>query len=95
MSELDFSNLFALVIGIDQYEQIDQLLGCVSDAMSVAEYFLDTLNVPEDNMKWLIDSQATREGIIDTFRSHLTLNDKIQHSDPIVIYFSGRYASCF
>ncbi|QRV85031.1 ICE-like protease (caspase) p20 domain protein [Ceratobasidium sp. AG-Ba] len=92
MSELNFSNIFALVIGIDQYEhmnQDEQLGGAVSDAATVAEYLLDTLHVPEDNVKCLFNNQATREGIIDTFRNHLTLNRDIQHSDPIIVYFSG------
>ncbi|KAG8715601.1 hypothetical protein FRC11_002488 [Ceratobasidium sp. 423] len=89
-NESRFSRLYGLIIGINRYESEGRqdLRGCVSDAESMFEYFMD-LGVPEDHLLCLFDEQATRKGILAAFESHLIKNPKIQPHDPIVIFFAG------
>ncbi|KAG8738220.1 hypothetical protein FRC10_007124, partial [Ceratobasidium sp. 414] len=92
MSGPDLSDLHGLIIGIDNYKdpQHQCLKGCVNDATSVFNYFTGPdLNVPEDQFVCLFDHEATRDGIFKAFQDHLINNEKINRSDPIVIYFSG------
>ncbi|KAF8596659.1 hypothetical protein BDV93DRAFT_500245, partial [Ceratobasidium sp. AG-I] len=83
--------LHALVIGINRYEspKRENLHGCVTDAMSVFTYLTHNLCVPRAQLLCLLDEQATRQGIIASFCSHLIDNPNIKHSDPIIIYFAG------
>ncbi|KAF8596663.1 hypothetical protein BDV93DRAFT_480036, partial [Ceratobasidium sp. AG-I] len=56
------------------------------------DYLAQDLRVPQDQIVCLLDEQATRQGILDAFESHLINNANIKHSDPIVIYFAGHGA---
>lgn len=89
----DFSNLYGLVIGINKYKSPTHhnLEGCVGDAQEIAKYLTDELGVPSDNLVCLFDEEATRENILDKFRTHLIVNAKINTHDPIIIYYAGGY----
>ncbi|KAG8767163.1 hypothetical protein FRC12_006421 [Ceratobasidium sp. 428] len=91
MSEHGWSNLYGLIIGINKYaaEQHQDLDGCVADATSMFNYFVEDLRVPQGQLLRLFDEQATRDGIINAFWTHLINNKNIKPSDPIVIYFAG------
>ncbi|QRV99098.1 ICE-like protease (caspase) p20 domain protein [Ceratobasidium sp. AG-Ba] len=91
MSEPNYSNLHGLVIGINKYKSPIRadLDGCVSDATSVLNYLVQDLGVPRGQILTLFDEQATREGIITAFWTHLIHNGSIKPSDPIVIYYAG------
>ncbi|QRW13587.1 ICE-like protease (caspase) p20 domain protein [Ceratobasidium sp. AG-Ba] len=91
MSESDYSNLHGLVIGINKYKSPVRadLDGCVSDATSVLNYLVQDLGVPRGQILTLFDEEATREGIITAFWTHLIQNGNIKPSDPIVIYYAG------
>ena len=91
MSGLIFPNAYALLIAVNEYKSDahHNLGGCIFDAESIADYLTGTLHVPEHNLFRLFNGGATRQGILDAFRDHLILNDNIQRSDPIIVYFSG------
>ena len=93
MFEPNFSRLHGLIIGVNNYASPHRtnLQGCVGDAKSILDYLVEKLHVPNDQLAFLIDHQATRKGIIDTFASHLINNPNIQPSDPILIYFAGTF----
>ncbi|KAG8701678.1 hypothetical protein FRC09_005200 [Ceratobasidium sp. 395] len=87
----NFSNIHALIIGVNKYISSvhHDLGGCVSDAKAVRALLTDRFGVPEENIECLFDEQATRKGILGAFRKHLIQNEKIQPGDPILVYFSG------
>ncbi|KAH7337409.1 caspase domain-containing protein [Rhizoctonia solani] len=87
---LCFSRLHGLIIGINEYkaEHRQDLQGCVGDARVMCKYFTDH-GVLSSNLLCLFDNEATREGILAAFQSHLIDNPDIQPYDPIVIYFAG------
>ena len=82
--------LFALIIGINEYESpnIPKLLGAVPDADAVRDYMEKHLGVPSSQIRVLRDREATRAAIIDGIEA-FSLNDEIDVGDPIVIYFAG------
>ncbi|KAF8596662.1 hypothetical protein BDV93DRAFT_454444, partial [Ceratobasidium sp. AG-I] len=83
--------LHALIIGINEYKSPERknLRGCVADAESIVAYLTHNLCVPHAQILCLLNEQATRQEIIDSFRSHLINNSTIKYSDPIIIYFAG------
>lgn len=85
------TRLFALIIGIDTYQSggIWNLHACVEDATRMKRYLSDGLHVPLDQIRILLDRQATKEAIEDSFMEHLTNNPAIDRGDAIVIYFAG------
>ncbi|KAG9106216.1 hypothetical protein FRC07_008906 [Ceratobasidium sp. 392] len=88
---LDLSNLYGLIIGIDNHkfpECYPPPGGCISDAPSIFNYFSTDLKVPQGQIICLLDAKATRKEIVDAFQQHLIDNNKINCSDPIVIYFA-------
>ena len=82
--------LFALIIGINEYESpaIQNLLGAVPDADAVRDYLQKHLGVPSSQIRNLRDSEATRTAIIDEIKAFLH-NDNIKPGDPILIYYAG------
>ena len=86
-------NIYALLVGIDNYDNVNKLRGCVHDVKQVASYLTQrtTFNVdlpgePAGKIKLLADKEATRQGLIDEFRKHLSQAAK---DDTILFYYSG------
>ncbi|PSR90697.1 hypothetical protein PHLCEN_2v4846 [Hermanssonia centrifuga] len=85
----DFNNLFALLIGINDYTfEGSKLQEAVDDANNVKEYLTGTLDVPLRNIRVLLDQEASRADIIKEIRN-LKVNNDIAKDDPILIYFAG------
>ncbi|KAF8070685.1 caspase domain-containing protein [Lyophyllum atratum] len=85
------ARLFALIIGIDHYQSggIWDLTSCVEDAKRIKRFLIDGINVPKDQICLLLDRQATKRAIEDSFMEHLVNNTAISRGDAIVIYFAG------
>jgi hypothetical protein len=90
-----FTRAFALIIGIDSYKagNIWNLHSCADDARLIRSWLVNDLNVPEDHICMLLDSQATKNNIEERFMSHLTNNRSIENGDAILIYFAGHGSS--
>lgn len=81
-------SLFALVIGINDYQVPSKLKGAVPDADAFAAYLSDDLRVPKDQITNLRNGEATRVEIIKAFKA-LKTNPAINKDDPIVIFYAG------
>ncbi len=82
-------NLYALLVGIDNYPDSNHCLqGCVNDITAIEEYFKERFDQKEYQLylQTLKDNQATREAVIDAFRNHLC---KAQKDDVVLFYYSG------
>lgn len=82
-------NIYALLVGIDAYAPpVPSLQGCVNDIKAVEEYLRG--RVAQDNyqlnLRTLIDSEATRQGIIAGFQQHLCQATK---EDIALFYYAG------
>ena len=83
--------LWALLVSIEGYADPEWpvVKGASQDTARTATYLRDDLHVPDKNIVLLTEKDATREGIISRFQSHLIHNDKIQRGDAILFHYSG------
>ncbi|KAI0316110.1 caspase domain-containing protein [Amylostereum chailletii] len=84
------STIFALVIGIDKYNDkgVGNLHGCVADADGVQTFLIETLCVLPERILNLRNEGATRGEILKHVLNRAT-NTSIQEGDPILIYYAG------
>ncbi|KAF5331748.1 hypothetical protein D9758_017194 [Tetrapyrgos nigripes] len=87
------SSLFALIIGIDEYldRNIKNLSGAVADADSVRDFLLQDVGVPQEQIKNLRNSEATRLAI-ETEIQNLSGSSAIKENTPILIFYAGHGA---
>lgn len=79
-------DVYALLVGIDNYEPpVPKLGGCGNDVEAIHE-LLGVLVGDRLRAMVLRDAEATRDGVIEAFRSHLGLAGP---EDVAVFYFSG------
>ncbi|KAJ7167145.1 hypothetical protein C8R43DRAFT_167453 [Mycena crocata] len=80
--------LFALVIGVNQYQsnEIINPEGCVRDAQAIQDALLE--HSKDAEIISLIDAAATRAEILRAFKEQLINNSNIMRDDPIVVYFA-------
>jgi uncharacterized caspase-like protein len=82
--------VFAVLIGIDDYKYVrPKLQGCKNDVESIKLFLEDKFTNPRPSIKCLINEQATKQAIRDTFKQHLSNNGDINKGDAMVFYFSG------
>ncbi len=83
------SNIYALLVGIDNYASPVTLLeGCVNDVLAIEEYLQSRVKAEGWNLhlRTLKDEQATRQGVIDGFREHLC---QAGSGDVALFHYSG------
>jgi hypothetical protein len=88
------SNLFALIIGINEYDhpEVKDLKDAISDFKRILE-FLKSLDVPGDNIRTLTNKDATRDRILAEL-SQLANDPRITpEHNTIFIYFAGHGSS--
>ncbi|HEX3552346.1 MAG TPA: caspase family protein [Thermoanaerobaculia bacterium] len=79
--------LYALLVGIDAYQPpLRALTGCLNDVAAMEEFLTKRLKPNQLALKILRDKEATRQGIIDTFRSHL---GQARPGDTALFYYAG------
>lgn len=83
----DYSNSHALIIGINNYQNISPLGYAVSDAEEISNILVSKLNFPKENVTLLINENATKEKILKAY--HCYTSDKINIDDRIIIFFAG------
>jgi hypothetical protein len=83
--------LWALLVGIDQYASptLNDLAGCVNDALALQALLVDQLNVPPERLRLLTNEQATRAGLLAAFREHLIENPALTPGSQILFAYSG------
>jgi len=81
-----YDNSYALIIGIDKYENVKPLNYAVKDAESIQDILVNTFNFPEGNITLLKNEEANKDAILKAF-SDLTI--KAEDNDRVLIYFAG------
>lgn len=77
--------VFALLAGINNYDRIRKLNGCLEDIKRVKEY-LENRTSMDCEVQPLLDENATRNNIISAFDEFL---GKAKKEDTVLFYFSG------
>ncbi|KAF8919914.1 caspase domain-containing protein [Mucidula mucida] len=85
------SQMFALIIGIDNYKSgsIWNLDSCVSDARRMSRWLTNDLGIPKSHTRLLLDETATLQNIEASLLEHLVNNKSIHKGDAILLYFAG------
>ncbi|MDJ0595672.1 MAG: caspase family protein [Pleurocapsa sp. MO_226.B13] len=84
--------IYALLVGINDYPNPNHRLeGCVNDITKIEDYLNERFDKKEYQLQLqtLKDEQATREAVINGFRSHLRQAGK---DDVVLFYYSGHGA---
>ncbi|MEA5574717.1 caspase family protein [Calothrix sp. UHCC 0171] len=78
----------ALLVGINKYENgMNPLNGCVNDVLLQKNLLIHRFGFNPNDIKILIDEQATRQGILTAFEQHLI--NQAKPGDTVVFHFSG------
>ncbi|KAJ7137993.1 peptidase C14, caspase domain-containing protein [Mycena epipterygia] len=83
--------VYAFIIGINEYQsnRIRNLEGCENDAQTIKSFLTDRFHLPESQIVFLLNADATRNAILENFQTHLIDNSSIEKDDAIIIYFAG------
>jgi len=81
-----YDNSWAVIIGIDDYHNHSNLQYAVEDAKAVKEILLSKFNYSKENVKLLLNEDATKTNIQNTIED-ISLN--AGENDRILIFFSG------
>lgn len=79
----------ALLIGINSYPHLGrslQLRGAVNDVRAMAGYLREALGFKEEDVRLLVDAEATRSNILSSIDS---LVDETAEGDLVVVHYSG------
>jgi len=83
--------IWAVIIGINQYHNLPSLKYAVNDAREVYRYMIEVNRVPKDHIWLLLDEDAT----LDRIRSALgtQLRRKAGKEDMVIVYLAGHGAT--
>ena len=85
--KLEYSNSWALIIGINDYQHINKLFYAKNDAEEVANVLETNFEFPEENIIRLLDQDATKTNIMKEMARFA--NDTIKENDRLIVYFAG------
>ena len=81
-----YDKSWALIIGIDKYQNFQGLDYAVKDAQSIQDIIISSLDFAEDNITILKDEEATKSRIIQEFSN---ITKKAGVNDRVLIFFAG------
>ncbi len=81
-------NIYALLVGIDEYLSVPSLQGCVNDITAIKEYLEGRVDTDgyQLHVHTLLNKDATRQAVIDGFRQHLC---QAGSEDVAFFYYAG------
>ena len=86
-----YNNAFAVVIGVENYDEkagLGQLAFAANDAKAIREILVSEFGYLPDNVRLLIDREATHSAIEDTLTEWLPNHCKNRY-DSVLFFFSG------
>ena len=81
-----YDNSYALIIGIDKYENVSNLDYAVKDANSITTLLRDNFNFPSKNIQTLLNEEATYSNIRNSLSE---ISSSAKANDRVLIYFAG------
>ena len=85
-----YSESWALLIGINDYQNVDPLGYAVDDAVSVRDILKEKYGFKEENILLITDEEATKDNIMDGFQKILL---QAKEKDRIVVFYAGHGAT--
>ena len=87
-----YSNSWAIVIGINDYQHWPKLQYAVQDAKGVRKMLIDKLGFASDHVISLENNDATRNNILSVFHDRLG-HDNVAKDERIFVFFAGHGAT--
>jgi hypothetical protein len=84
-------NIWAVVVGINDYPHTHRLKWAVNDAKSFYRHLVDSIQVPPENVTLLLNRDATLTRLRSSLGTHL--KKKAGKEDMVIIYFAGHGAT--
>ena len=81
-----YDNSWALIIGIDKYQNVQSLDYAVNDAKDIQNMLVGKFQFPKDNIRLLINEEATQASILQEFSN---ITKKANDNDRVLIFFAG------
>ena len=79
-----YDNSYALIIGIDKYEYVSNLDYAVKDANSIESLLKDNFNFPSQNIKTLLNNEATYSNVRNSLGE---ISTSAKENDRVLIFF--------
>ena len=84
-------NVWAVVIGINDYPRVRQLKYAVNDARAFYDLLVKTNHIPSENVFLMVNGQASLKQLRSTLGTRL--KNKAGKDDMVIIYFAGHGAT--
>ncbi len=84
---------WAVIIGINEYQHWPKLRYAVNDANGVEEALISKFGFKRENIRKLINGEATRQRISEVLGDELTNGKQIQREDRVFVFFAGHGAT--
>ena len=81
-----YDNSYALIIGIDNYQNVQPLNYAVKDAESIQHMLINSFDFLLENVTILKNEAATKQNILKSFSD---ITKKAEDSDRVLIFFAG------
>lgn len=88
-SSADATPCFALLVGINDYQHVPKLNGCVQDVSDMRDVLVRKYHFSAENILTLTDAQATHEAIVHAFQRHLIDNARRNPNAIVMFVYSG------
>lgn len=81
-----YSESWALIIGINDYQNVDPLSYAVDDAMAINNILTEKYGFKKEHIKLITDEEATKDNIMNGFQEILL---SAGEKDRIVVFYAG------
>ena len=81
-----YDKSWALIIGINKYQNVEPLTYAVDDAEAVRLMLMDNYGFKNENITLIIDEDATKDNILDGFGDIL---QRAGEKDRVLVFYAG------
>jgi len=84
---------WAVIVGINDYQNWPKLRYAVNDANSIEEALVNKFGFKRENVRKLLNGDATRQRIMEVLGDEFTDSRKVQREDRVFVFFAGHGAT--
>ncbi|HKA17274.1 MAG TPA: polysaccharide deacetylase family protein [Blastocatellia bacterium] len=88
-----YRDSWAVIVGINDYQNWPKLRYCVNDANAVEQMLINQYGFKKSNIIKLLDKEATRERIVWALGDQLSDPNKVRREDRVFVFFAGHGAT--
>ena len=81
-----YNDSWALIIGVNKYENVSQLNYAANDAIAMQDLLMSDYDFKKENIILILDKDATKQNILNGFNSILLNADE---NDRVLIFYAG------